>query len=169
MNLIIHPDGRAEWNGRLMRCAVGRTGRTAHKREGDGATPVGEFPMREAFYRADRVVPPATGLPCRPLTAADGWCDDPEDPQYNRPVTLPYAPRHEKMMRSDGLYDLVVVIGYNDDPVVAGLGSAIFLHVAAPDYAPTEGCVALALDDLQSVVADLRPGDRITVLPEETS
>jgi L,D-peptidoglycan transpeptidase YkuD (ErfK/YbiS/YcfS/YnhG family) len=166
MNLTIYPDRRAEWNGRIMRCAVGRCGISSDKREGDGATPVGRFPMREVFYRADRIARPATELPCRPLTEYDGWCDDPTDPLYNRPVTLPCAASHEEMMRADGLYDLVIVLGYNDDPAIAGLGSAIFLHAAAPDFAPTEGCVALALADLQAVVAGAKPGDRIEILPE---
>ena len=168
MNLIIRPDLRAEWNNHMLRCAVGRSGISANKREGDGATPVGYFLAREVFYRADRMAKPPTKLPCRPLAEADGWCDDPADPRYNRAVTLPYAASHEELMRHDGLYDLVVVLGYNDDPVIAGLGSAIFLHVATPDFAPTEGCVALALADLQAVAADLRPGHKIRILPADS-
>lgn len=166
MALIIHPDKRAEWKGGVMRCAVGRSGFSANKREGDGATPIGNFPMREVFYRADRLEKPETALPCTHLVETDGWCDDPTDPLYNRPVTLPFAASHETMIRADHLYDLVVVLGYNVDPVVAGGGSAIFLHVAAPDYAPTEGCVALALSDLRAVVSDLKPGDYISILPD---
>lgn len=165
MNLVIHPDRRAEWNNRMMRCAIGRSGFSAGKREGDGATPIGSFPVRQVFYRADRVATPSTNLPCRPLVEIDGWCNDPADPRYNCRVTLPYAASHEEMTRKDELYDLVVVLGYNDYPVIAGLGSAIFLHVAAPDFAPTEGCVALALSDLQAVVADFQLGDQIKIIP----
>jgi L,D-peptidoglycan transpeptidase YkuD (ErfK/YbiS/YcfS/YnhG family) len=164
MDLTIHPDRRAEWNGRIMRCAIGRSGLSTNKREGDGHTPVGDFPVRRVFYRADRIATPGTKLPCRPLTEADGWCDDPADLQYNHLVRLPYAASHEKMLRRDGLYDLLVVLGYNDEPVTAGLGSAIFLHVATPDFDPTEGCVALALSDLQDVVAGFRPDDIISIL-----
>ena len=152
-----------------MRCAVGRSGFSTNKREGDGTTPIGEFPVRAVFYRADRITRPPTKLPCRPLVEADGWCDDPADPHYNRPVTLPYAASHENMMRPDGLYDLVVALGYNDDPVIAGLGSAIFLHVAAPDFAPTEGCIALALADLQAVVAGFQACDTIRILPGDST
>lgn len=166
MNLIVHSKHRAEWNGRTLRCAVGRSGFTRNKREGDGATPVREFPLREVFYRADRIAEPRTGLPCRALTDSDGWCDDPADPSYNRLVSLPYPASHEVLMRSDGLYDLLVVLGYNDELVVAGRGSAIFLHVAAPDFTPTEGCVALALADLQAVVAAFRPGDEVRIVLE---
>lgn len=168
MNLTIHSDLRATWNGHITRCAVGRSGFSTNKREGDGATPVGDFPVRSVFYRADRIARPHTQLPCRPLAAADGWCDDPSDPLYNRHVTLPYAASHEKLMRDDALYDLMVELGYNDDPVSAGRGSAIFLHVAAPDFAPTEGCVAMALGDLQAVVAGFQPGDLISIPPDDS-
>ena len=99
------------------------------------------------------------------MTANDGWCDDPDDPKYNQHVVLPYKASHETLMREDGLYDLVVVLGYNDKPVIAGRGSAIFLHVAQPDFAPTEGCVALALDDLRDVIIESEPGDHIEILP----
>ena len=120
----------------------------ADKREGDGASPAGTFPLVRAFYRPDRLAPPPTGLPLAPLRPNDGWVDDPADPQYNRLVALPYPAHHEEMWRADGLYDLVVVIGYNTDPPVPGRGSAIFLHVARPDLAPTEGCIAVAREVL---------------------
>ena len=135
------------------RCAIGRGGIRAGKQEGDGATPVGVLPLRRVFYRADRVAAPACRLPVEPLSPADGWCDDPADAAYNRRVTLPHPARHEHLWRDDGLYDLVGVLGWNDAPVVRGRGSAIFLHLARPDLAPTEGCVALAGRDLRAALA----------------
>ena len=153
--IVVDPAGELWWAGRNYRCALGRGGVRLDKREGDGATPVGLFPLRRVLYRPDRLSAPVTRLPVAPLSPEDGWCDDPADPLYNRPVRLPYAGcRDEGMWRSDGLYDVVVVIGHNDDPVIAGKGSAIFLHVAAPDYRPTQGCIALALPDLLAVLAD---------------
>ena len=126
----------------------------ADKREGDGATPAGRFPLRRLLYRPDRLpAPPATVLPASPIGPGVGWCDDAGDPGYNRPVSLPCAASHERLWRDDGLYDVVVVLGHNDAPPVPGLGSAIFLHVARPGYLPTEGCVALALPDLLTLVA----------------
>ncbi|MFZ4410162.1 MAG: L,D-transpeptidase family protein [Paracraurococcus sp.] len=135
------------------RCALGRGGIRTDKQEGDGATPVGVLPLRRVFYRADRVAPPACRLPVEPLAPADGWCDDPADAAYNKRVTLPHPARHETLWREDGLYDLVGVLGWNDAPVVRGRGSAIFLHLARPDLAPTEGCVALAGRDLRAALA----------------
>ncbi len=102
----------------------------------------------------------------RAIAETDGWCDDPADAAYNRLVGLPYPGRHERLWREDGLYDLVIVVGYNDDPPVAGRGSAIFIHAAAPGYAPTEGCVALELGDLLALAADCKAGDRLIVTPE---
>ena len=164
MDLIVHDRNAAEWDGRRLRCAVGRGGIARDKREGDGATPAGRFAFRRVLYRPDRLnPPPATALARAALTPEDGWCDDPSDPAYNHPVRLPCAPRHEILWRDDGLYDVIVVLGHNDAPPVPGLGSAVFLHVAAPDFAPTEGCVALALDDLLGVLRDAVPGDGIRV------
>ncbi len=154
MDFLVAPDG---WltapDGRRHRCALGRGGVRADKREGDGATPAGRLALRRVLWRPDRVPAPATGLPGRPLGRADGWCDDPDDLRYNHLVRRPCTARHEALWRDDGLYDVLAVLGHNDDPVRRGAGSAIFLHVAAPGYAATAGCVALALTDLLVVLS----------------
>jgi L,D-peptidoglycan transpeptidase YkuD (ErfK/YbiS/YcfS/YnhG family) len=158
-------DGGFDLAGRAARCALGRGGVTpaADKREGDGKSPLGAWPIRRVLYRPDRGPAPATALPVQPIAPDDGWCDAPDDPAYNRPVKRPYPASSEAMWRDDGLYDLVVVLGHNDDPPVPGAGSAIFLHLAKPAYAPTEGCVALARPDLEALLALARPGDAIAV------
>lgn len=168
MRIVVSADGWLAWPGGRVRCALGRSGISARKREGDGATPAGVFPLREVYFRPDRLDPPPTDLPVCALDPGDGWCDDPGDAAYNRHVCLPYAARHERLWREDALYDLLMVIGYNDDPVLAGAGSAIFLHVARIEvgksgYAATEGCVALALPDLQDLLFTCRPGCDIAI------
>ena len=135
------------------RCAVGRGGIRADKSEGDGATPRALLPLRRVLYRADRLPPPRCAVPVEPLAPSDGWCDDPADAAYNRPVTLPHPARHEEMWRDDHVYDIVGVLGWNDAPVARGRGSAIFLHLARPDYPPTEGCIALSLPYLRAALA----------------
>jgi L,D-peptidoglycan transpeptidase YkuD (ErfK/YbiS/YcfS/YnhG family) len=150
----VRGDSTLAWHGRRLRCALGRGGITTAKREGDGATPAGPLPLRRLLYRADRLAPPPGSLPREPIGPNDGWCDDPAHADYNRAVTLPHEARHERLSRDDHLYDLVAVLGWNDDPVMPGRGSAIFLHVARADFAPTEGCVALALPDLLSLLAE---------------
>lgn len=147
----------------VIPCALGRSGRTARKREGDGASPIGRWRVLEVLYRADRVRRPRTALKVRAIRPYDGWCDAPEDRNYNRPVDLPYPASAERMWRDDCLYDVVVVLGYNDRPRVRGRGSAIFLHVAQPGFTPTEGCIALDLAGVMRLLARLRRGDRIVV------
>lgn len=166
MNLIVTADGRALWGATLMRCAVGRSGiiSAAQKTEGDGATPIGIWPMREIIYRADRVTLPPTALPARAMKRTDGWCEIPSDPHYNQAVEHPYTVAVDQMWRDDHLYDIVVVLGYNEAPVVAGKGSAIFLHVARPDFSPSAGCVTLALDDLLRVVAQADSATCVEIL-----
>ncbi len=163
MDIQVRPPGVLIWRGRRVRCALGRGGLSADKREGDGATPEGCFPLRRVMYRADRVDRPRTALPVGELRADDGWCDDPEDARYNRLIRLPSASGHEILWREDEIYDVVVVLGFNDDPVVAGRGSAIFLHVATPGYAPTGGCVAVALPDLLSLLGDCDENTRLCI------
>jgi len=163
IHLKVSADGWLQCGNRVFRCTLGRGGVTTDKREGDGATPAGAYPLRQLLYRSDRLAPPTNALPTSPLRPRDGWCDDPGHSAYNRPVTLPLDASAESMWRDDHLYDLVVVLGYNDDPVVSGLGSAIFLHVASPEYSPTEGCIALAKEDLLAVLADITPGSDIRI------
>jgi L,D-peptidoglycan transpeptidase YkuD (ErfK/YbiS/YcfS/YnhG family) len=163
MDIQVFPDGWLEWRGRRYRCALGRSGVAAAKREGDGATPVGAFALRRVLYRADRLPAPRCALPIAAIAREDGWCDDAKHPDYNRQVKLPLAASAEEMWRADDLYDVVVVLGHNDAPPVPGAGSAIFLHVARPGYAPTQGCVALALPDLLGILAEVETGTRLRV------
>jgi L,D-peptidoglycan transpeptidase YkuD (ErfK/YbiS/YcfS/YnhG family) len=145
--------GAINCGGKTFRCALGRGGIVQAKREGDGATPAGCWPLRRVLYRPDRVPPPLTALPLSPIRPDDGWCDDPGDAAYNRRVKLPYRSSAEAMWRSDGIYDVVVVLGHNDDPVVPGAGSAIFLHLSRAAYEPTAGCVAVALPDMIEILS----------------
>ena len=136
-----------------LHCALGRSGQKAQKREGDGATPRGKFRLRQVYYRPDRVQRPSTRLPVRQLRPSDGWCDQAGDRNYNRHVRHPYPANAETMWRQDALYDIVVVLTYNERPRVQGRGSAIFMHVARNGLRPTEGCLALALPDLRRLLS----------------
>jgi len=162
-DIAVSADGWLEFAGRRYACALGAGGVRAIKTEGDNATPAGCFALRRVLYRPDRVAMPPSLLPIAAMTEADGWCDDPADPAYNRQVVLPYVARHEALWREDHVYDVLVVLGHNDDPPVPGKGSAIFLHVAKSDYAPTAGCVALGLADLLSVLRDCAPETRLCI------
>ena len=144
--------------------ALGRSGIRALKREGDGGTPLGRFPIRQVLYRPDRGLRPRTKLPLHAIRTNDGWCDDPADRNYNRLIKLPSRRSAEGLRRADPLYDLVLVLGYNDRPRVRGRGSAIFVHLARPGYTPTDGCIALTRRDLMMLLAEARPGSEIVII-----
>lgn len=156
--------GIARLGGLVMRCALGRSGRRARKREGDGATPAGRFEILGVLYRPDRRRRPVTGLPVRAIRPFDGWCDASGDRCYNRQVRLPYPASHERLWRDDPLYDLVVILDYNINPRKRGAGSAIFMHVARPGQLPTEGCVALDARDLERLLTRLKRSDGVLVM-----
>jgi L,D-peptidoglycan transpeptidase YkuD (ErfK/YbiS/YcfS/YnhG family) len=134
-------------------CALGRSGVTHLKREGDGATPAGRLRLIFLYWRRDRLSQPPSGVRGRPLRRHDGWCEDPAHGRYNQPIRLPSAAGHEAMWRDDRLYDIVGVLDWNMRPRVRGRGSAIFLHLCRPGYAPTAGCIALTLADLRRLLA----------------
>lgn len=144
--------------------ALGRGGRRAIKREGDGATPIGAWAAVGVLYRADRVARPRTLLPIGTISPASGWCDAAADRNYNRPVRLPYPASAESLWRDDDLYDVLVLLDHNRRPRVRGLGSAIFMHCASEGLQPTAGCIALARHHLVALLSWLRPGQRILVL-----
>lgn len=146
-------DAQLHCGHKIMSAIIGKNGVTSSKKEGDNATPLGLFPLRRVFYRADRVTKPLTSLPVEILSPKDGWCDDPQCPDYNKKVMLPTPANHELLWREDHVYDIIVVIGYNDSPAIPGRGSAIFMHLQRPNLAPTEGCIALSLPDLRTVLA----------------
>ena len=154
MNIIVK-NNTLWFDGKTYQCAVGKSGFTHEKIEGDNKTPIGKFPLREVFYRSDKVAKPASILSTHITTPDDGWCDAPGDKNYNRRIKLPYPVSHENLWRADDIYDVIVPMGYNDQPVIPGKGSAIFMHVARPGYAGTEGCVALALPDLLEVLSKI--------------
>jgi len=153
MKAVVYPDGRLIMGRDEFRAALGRAGINPHKQEGDEATPVGLMKLRRVLFRADRGSRPDCAVPVEPLAPEDGWCDDPTHADYNRMVRLPHPARHEMLWRGDAAYDIIGVLGWNDAPVVRKAGSAIFLHVARSDMAPTEGCIALKLPELRRLLA----------------
>lgn len=165
MNVKVFSDGRVVYGGKEYRAALGRSGVTLDKREGDWATPAGTFTLRQIWFRPDKIKRPQSVLPARPISQDDGWCDDTNHPQtYNRHVKLPHEGSYENLWRpDDDLYDLFVETGYNDNSVVPGKGSAIFMHVARPEFTPTAGCIALSKADLTELLAGIGPGTKIEI------
>ena len=150
--------------GLVLPCALGRGGVRRCKREGDGGTPAGILRALAVRYRADRGPRPPTRLPLGQIRAADGWCDDPGHRRYNRPVPLPFLAGHERLHRTDGVYDVVVILDWNMRPAVRGRGSAIFLHLARPGFTPTEGCIAVSPAAMRRLLPLLGPSTRLVVV-----
>ncbi len=148
------------FSGESIPCVIGKGGciSEALKREGDGASPLGCYRLVGALLRPGRVPTPATALPWRWLRPSDGWCDDPADPQYNRPVSHPWRSSAERLWRDDHVYDVIVVLSHNMQPVVPGAGSAIFWHLSHSDRRPTEGCIAIERNAMLALLPKLAPG-----------
>jgi L,D-peptidoglycan transpeptidase YkuD (ErfK/YbiS/YcfS/YnhG family) len=154
---------RLFWPTGSTRAAIGKGGVRTAKREGDLATPAGDFALLQGFYRADRMKPPVTALQMRTLEPNYAWVDDPRDANYNRFVRLPYPSHVERLWRQDEIYDLLVVVGYNLSPTVAGAGSAIFLHIARKTFSPTVGCVAIERRAFLRILPLLGPDSRLKI------
>jgi L,D-peptidoglycan transpeptidase YkuD (ErfK/YbiS/YcfS/YnhG family) len=133
-------------------CALGRSGVTSLKREGDGATPRGRLKLRALLHRPDQILRIRSAVATRPLRPAEGWCEVPGDRNYNRPVAIPYAASHERMWRDDRLYDIVGLLDWNERPRRGNAGSAIFFHIRRGDGGPTAGCIAISLKDMRRLL-----------------
>jgi len=162
---------RLKAGDQVVPCLIGRGGFVAarDKREGDMATPLGDWPLRRVYYRPDRVALPDTALPAVALTPELGWCDDPQDENYNRPVRLPFQPSHELMWREDGLYDFVIVLGHNDAPPRPFMGSAIFLHLFESETRHTAGCVAVSKADMLALIGKADAGTILRITDGDTA
>ena len=154
MNKIFQIDKNyIKWNDKVIACTVGGSGFSNNKSEGDGCTPSGKWQLLTVYYRSDRVKTLECALPKVVITPDMGWSDDPKDPLYNTAIKLPYHFSHEKLWRDDHLYDLLITINHNTNPVIPGQGSAIFIHQMHVDETPTAGCLALKLTDLEYLVS----------------
>ncbi|MEP1206975.1 MAG: L,D-transpeptidase family protein [Rhizobiaceae bacterium] len=150
---------------RTLRCALGRSGIGIKRGEGDGVTPRGCFRLLGVMVRAERVPVRHAAIDLCGISETDGWCDQPGDRNYNRPVNLPYPASHEKLARDDHLYDVALVMDYNVTRrlTAKGSGSAIFFHLARPDYTPTEGCVAISRRDMLWLLPRIGPQTEMVV------
>jgi L,D-peptidoglycan transpeptidase YkuD (ErfK/YbiS/YcfS/YnhG family) len=159
-----HNRAIVQFRGLTVPAAIGRSGRTAIKREGDGGTPIAVMKLLYGFMRSDRVRFLETPLSMKRTTRNMLWCDQPDDANYNRLVKAPFKTSHEEMMRSDGLYDICLVLDWNISSRRRNRGSAIFFHLIRPGYEPTAGCIAIGLPDMKRLIRHMHRGDLIKVI-----
>ena len=145
-----------------FKCSIGKNGLKKKKLEGDNCTPIGTFSLGPVYYRDDRVDKPDTKLKILKISKQMGWCDDPDNINYNKEIKLNKKIRAEKLYRIDKIYDIIIVINYNTRKIIKNKGSAIFIHVTN-NYKPTKGCIALSLNDIEILLKILKKNSKIKI------
>lgn len=163
MDIVIRSSNTVTIGGRDYKCSIGEGGFSADRKEGDKTTPIGTFPIRSILYRKDRVGDIDSPLPSYPINESDGWCTDITHQEYNTKVILPHGGSYENLWREDHIYDIILVIGFNDSPAVLGKGSAIFMHIARDTYSPTEGCIVVSMKDMLEIISLLDKDSKISI------
>ena len=150
------------YNKLKIKCAVGKKGIGYKKKEGDLITPIGQFKIKYILYRKDRVKV-STKLKKKVLKKNMGWCDDPKSNHYNKLVKLPFDCKHEKLFKNENIYDIILVLNYNMNPVKKNKGSAIFIHVSKNNFRKTEGCVAIKKINLIKLIKEISPNTKVKI------
>lgn len=161
--IYVHSDGTLYFNEKKFKCSIGLNGISTNKKEGDKKTPAGLFPIRMAMFRSDKINNIITPIDIIEILPDDGWCDEPTDKNYNRLIKLPYSNSCEKLWRHDSLYNILIVVGFNDNPAIPYKGSAIFLHCTNKYYKPTDGCIALIESDITEILALINHKTKISI------
>ena len=150
------------YNKFKVKCAIGKKGIGNKRKEGDLITPKGQFKIKYILYRNDRVKI-STKLKKKVIKKNMGWCDDPKSSQYNKLVRLPFAYKHEKLFRKENIYDIILVLNYNMNPIKKNKGSAIFIHVAKDNFKKTSGCVAIKKTNLIKLIKEINPNSKVKI------
>tara|TARA_B100000941_G_C28238582_1_gene415267 strand:- start:134 stop:634 length:501 start_codon:yes stop_codon:yes gene_type:complete len=146
-----------------VKCALGKRGIGLKRKEGDLITPKGTFRVKYILYRKDRIKKISTILKRIEIKKNTGWCNDPSSKEYNKLIKLPSVYSFEKLYKKDNIYDIILVLNYNMNPIVKNKGSAIFIHIAKNNYKKTEGCVALKKVHLLRIIKDLKKNTKIII------
>ena len=149
------------YNGTKYKCSIGSGGFNDKKKEGDGCTPIGVFQITDILFREDKLKNLTTNYSLKTILPSDGWCDDPNSTYYNTKIKFPFENSAEKLFRHDDQYDIVCITNHNQNPIIPGAGSAIFIHIASKNYSATAGCVALSLVDLTEILSTLTKSTEI--------
>ena len=152
------------FNNYRIKCALGKRGIGRKKREGDFITPVGQFKIEYILYREDRIKRLNTDFKQLIITKKMGWCDDPESKKYNKIIKLPFNYNFEKLYRKDNIYDVILVLNYNMNPIRKNKGSASFIHVAKRNYKKTRGCVAIKKTELLKILKHIKKNTKIKII-----
>jgi L,D-peptidoglycan transpeptidase YkuD (ErfK/YbiS/YcfS/YnhG family) len=161
--IIINKSGYLKYNNLKFRCALGKAGVQGSKREGDNVTPKGTFKIVKIYYRNDRIKKISSKFRPIKITKDMGWCDDPNSKNYNQLIKLPTKYGHEKLHKKNNVYDLIVVLNYNMNPIIKNKGSAIFIHIAKKKYKKTAGCIALKKIHLLNLIKKIEKNTKVII------
>jgi L,D-peptidoglycan transpeptidase YkuD (ErfK/YbiS/YcfS/YnhG family) len=161
--MIVNNKGELWYNKKRYKCSYGRNGFTKHKKEGDGCTPIGTFVLKRLFIRTDRIKNIQTYFKYIPILDNMAWEDNPKKKNYNKLITLKKTTHRERLKRKDHLYDLILVIEFNTKKIIKGKGSAIFMHIAKPNYSSTAGCIGLSKKSFLEILQTLKPNQKIKI------
>ena len=154
------------YNKLKVKCAIGKKGIGFKKKEGDLITPKGQFKIKYILYRKDRVKI-SSKLQKKVIRKNMVWCDDPKSSHYNKLVKLPFDYNHEKLYKNENIYDIILVLNYNMNPVKKNKGSAIFIHIAKDKFKKTEGCVAIKKANLIRLIKEINPSTKVKIFSQK--
>ena len=146
-----------------LRCSIGKRGISIKKKEGDKKTPKGEFRLKYILYRKDRIIGIKTKLKKIVIKRSMLWCDDPNSSHYNKIINYPSKYSAEKLWRKENIYDIIIVVDYNLNPVIKNKGSAIFLHIAKRKYQPTKGCIAVSKKNIKLIISKINKKTKLKI------
>jgi L,D-peptidoglycan transpeptidase YkuD (ErfK/YbiS/YcfS/YnhG family) len=161
--IIINKSGYLKYKNLKFRCAVGKAGIAQKKKEGDNVTPIGTFKIVKIYYRNDRIKKISSKFRPIKITKKMVWCDDPNSKNYNQLIKLPTKYRHERLHRKNNIYDLIIVLSYNMNPIIKNKGSAIFIHMAKKKYKKTAGCIALKKIHLIKLIRKIEKNTKVVI------
>jgi L,D-peptidoglycan transpeptidase YkuD (ErfK/YbiS/YcfS/YnhG family) len=162
--IIINKSGYLKFNKQKFKCALGKGGVGKKRAEGDNITPKGNYKIIDIYYRKDRIKKITSKIKLLKINKNMGWCDDPTSKKYNQLILLPTKWGHEKLYRKDNIYDLVIVLNYNMNPVIKNKGSAIFIHITKKNYTATRGCIALKKKNLLKLIKIIDKNEKIKIM-----
>ena len=161
--IIINKSGHLKYKNLKFKCALGKTGVGEKKIEGDNVTPKGTYKIIKIYYRKDRIKKISSKFKLIKIEKNMAWCNDPSSQKYNQLIKLPSKYTYEKLFRNDNVYDLILVLNYNINPIIKNKGSAIFIHIAKKKYKKTAGCVGLKKSDLIKLIMIIKKKTKVII------
>ena len=163
--ILVNQNNSLIYKQKIYRCSLGINGLNESKIEGDKSTPIGIFSLGNLYVRTDRIKDLKTHFKYLSISKKMAWSDEPNNKDYNKLININY--NHKEIFhRTDRIYDLILVVNYNIEPIIPHKGSAIFIHISKNNYSSTQGCIGLNQDDFTEILLTLKPADKIKIIED---